>query len=141
MSSRVTRSWWRGRGRRTLWAGQRTARWGVGQRAGGRGWGEWTGSAGGGAAGAVDYFADHQAQGIHVLLGGGVAEREATRAAGPGLVGTHGQQHVTGFGHARGARRAGGAGDPVRVEQHEQRVALAAGEGEVRVARQPVRPG
>ena len=73
-------------------------------------------------------------------LGGGVAEREAERAAGPGLVGAHGQQHVTGLGHARGARRAGGAGDPVRVEQHEQGVALAAGEGEVRVPWQPVRP-
>jgi hypothetical protein len=71
----------------------------------------------------------------------GVAEGEAQRAAGPGLVGAHREQDMAGLGHARGAGRAGGAGDALRVEQHQQRVALTAGEGEVGVARQPVRSG
>src|SRR5512146_694586 len=99
----------------------------------------WARLGGGGAAGAVYYLADEAAEGVYVALGGGVAEGEAERAAGARVVGAHGQQHVAGFGHARGAGRTGGAGDAVRVEQHEQGVALAAGEGEVRVARQPAR--
>jgi len=59
--------------------------------------------AGGGAAGAVCGFADHQAQGVDVMLGGGVAQGETERAAGAGVIGAHGQQHVAGLGHARGA--------------------------------------
>jgi hypothetical protein len=102
---------------------------------------EWDRSAGGGAAGAVYYFADYGGQGVDVVLGGGVAEGEAQGTAGAGVVGAKGQQHVAGLGHARGAGGAGGAGDSVRVEQHEQGVALATREGEVRVAREPGRAG
>ncbi len=59
--------------------------------------------------------------------------RRAPRAAS-GLD-AHRQQHVAGLGHAGLAGRAGRALDTARVEQVEQRVALAAGEREVRVAR------
>lgn len=41
------------------------------------------------------------------------------------------------LGHARGARGTGGAGDALGVEEEQQRVALAAGEGEVGVAGEP----
>ena len=61
-----------------------------------------------------------------------------SETAGLLVVAAHRQQHVGGLGHAGRARRAGGAGDPAGVEQHQQRVALAAGEGQVRVAGQPV---
>jgi len=40
-------------------------------------------SAGGSAAGAVHGLADDGAQGVDVVLGGGVAEREAERTASP----------------------------------------------------------
>src|SRR6202000_1690196 len=79
-------------------------------------------SAGAGAAGAGDGLADHCAQRVHVGLGRSVAEGEAQRAAGPHVVGAHRQQHVTGLGHARGARRTGRAGDAAGVEQQEERV-------------------
>ena len=80
-------------------------------------------------------------QRVDVGSGGGVAEREPQRRAGPRVVGAHRQQHVRGLRHPGRAGRAGGAGDAGRVEQQQQRVALAAGEGEVGVAGQPVRPG
>ena len=48
---------------------------------------------------------------------------------------------MRGLRHAGRAGRAGRAGDAAGVEQHQQRVALAAGEGQVRVAGQPVRRG
>ena len=54
------------------------------------------------------------------------------------LVAPHGEQHVGGLGHAGRAGRPGRAGDAAGVEQHQQGVALAAGEGQVRVAGEPV---
>ena len=67
-----------------------------------------------------------------------VAEREAQRVAGLVLVAAHREQHVRGLRHAGRARRPGGALDAARVQQHQQGVALAAGEAQVRVAGQPV---
>ena len=90
--------------------------------------------------GPVDDRPDHRGHRVDVVRGGGVPEREAQRAARRRLVRTHRQQHVAGLRHPGRAGRAGGALDAVRVEQHEQAVALAAGEGQVRVARQPRRP-
>ena len=55
-------------------------------------------------------------------------------------VAAHREQHVRGLRHAGRAGRAGGALDAAGVEQHQQRVALAAGEAEVGVAGQPVPP-
>ena len=71
-----------------------------------------TGAGSGGAAGAVDDFGDGGGQGVDVGLGGGVAQGEAQGAAGAGVVGADGEQDVAGLGDARGAGRAGGAGDP-----------------------------
>ena len=54
----------------------------------------------------------------------------------------HGQQHVAGLGDAGGAGRAGGALDAPGVQQHQQAVALAAGEatgGRCRAAGSPDR--
>ena len=73
--------------------------------------------------------------------GRGVAEREAQRGAGPVVVGAHRQQHVRRLGHAGRAGRAGGAGDALRVEQQQQRVALAAGEARSGRCRAAGRPG
>src|SRR6266536_3192952 len=58
----------------------------------------------GGAAGALHHLVDGGAEGVHVLLGGGVAEREPQRTAGPGIIRAHRQQHVAWL---RDARRAG----------------------------------
>src|SRR5690606_1062469 len=52
-------------------------------------------------------------------------------------VGAGGQQDVAGLGDAGGAGGAGGTGDALGVEEQQQRVALAAGEGEVGVGREP----
>src|SRR5581483_3473324 len=90
-------------------------------------------SAGGGAAGAVYCAGDGGDQRVYLVLGGGVAEGEAQRAPAPRFVGAHGEQEVAGLGDARRAGGSGGAGDALRVEQHEQGVALAAGERDVRV--------
>ncbi len=65
-------------------------------------------------------------------------EGEAQRAAGRGVLAAHRQQHVGGLGHACRAGRAGRALDAAGVEEHQQRVTLAAGEGEVDVAGQPL---
>src|SRR6266568_2495953 len=67
--------------------------------------------AGGGAAGALYCLADSRTEGVHVLLGRGVPEREPQRAAGPGVVRAHREQHMAWLRHARRAGRAGGAGD------------------------------
>ena len=61
-------------------------------------------------------------------------KRRAPRASASGDA--HRQQHVRGLGHARLAGGAGRDGEAGDVEQEEQRVALAAGEGEVGVAGQ-----
>ena len=89
-------------------------------------------------AGPLDDRPDRLDERVDVGLGAGVAEREAQRAAGLLVVAAHREQHVRGLGHAGRAGRAGRAGDAARVEQHQQRVALAAGERQVRVAGQPV---
>ena len=65
-------------------------------------------------------------------------EREAQRGPRELLRGAHREQHVGGLGYAGVAGRSGRALDAARVEQHQQRVALAAGELQVRVAGQPV---
>ena len=75
---------------------------------------------------------------VDVGLGRGVAEREAQRAAGAVGVGTHREQDVDGLATPARAGRARRALDPAGVEQHQQRVALAAGEGQVGDAGQPV---
>ena len=79
--------------------------------------------------------------GVDVGRGRGVAEREAQRVARALLVAPIASSTWEGCGDAGRAGRAGGALDAAGVEQHQQRVALAAGEAEVRVAGQPVRPG
>src|SRR6266702_1615992 len=106
-----------------------------------RAWWPGYGSARRGAAGPLHYLTDRGAEAVHVLLGRGVAEREPQRTACPGVVRAHREQHMAWLRHACRAGRAGGAGDALRVEQHQQRVALAAGEREMGVARQPGRPG
>ena len=70
-----------------------------------------------------------------------MAEGEPQRVPRGLLVAAHREQHVRGLGHAGRAGRAGGALDAAGVEQHQQRVALAAGEAEVGVAREPVDAG
>ena len=70
----------------------------------------------------------------------GVAEGEAQRVPRLDLVAPHREQHVGGLRHPRRAGRAGRALDALRVEQHQQRVALAVGEAEVGVAGQPPLP-
>ena len=89
--------------------------------------------------GALDDRADRLDEGVDVGLGGGVAEREAQRVPRGLLVAAHREQHVGGLRHAGRAGRPGRALDAAGVEQHQQRVALAAGEAEVGVAGQPVR--
>ena len=91
-----------------------------------------------GPPGALDDRADRLGDGVDVGLGGGVAEREAQRPAGQRLGHAHRQQHVARLRDPGRAGRAGRALDAAGVEQQQQRVALAAGEGEVRVAGQPV---
>src|SRR6266571_4467538 len=81
------------------------------------------GSARRGAAGPLHYLTDRGTEGVHVLLGRGVAEREPQRTACPGVVRAHREQHMAWLRHACRAGRAGGAGDALRVEQHQQRVA------------------
>ena len=71
------------------------------------------------------------------VVGAGVPQRQPQRAARARRIGTHRGQNVRGLRHARGARRTGGALNPLGVQQHQQRVALTATESEVRVARQP----
>src|SRR4051812_27440467 len=88
--------------------------------------------------GPLDTGPDGVDERVDVGVGGVVAEREPQRRAGLRLRAAHREQDV---GRLRHAGRAGGAGralDPARVEEHEQRVALAAGEGEVGVAGQPL---
>ena len=64
--------------------------------------------------------------------------RTAARPRAASVRGPHRQQHVRGLRHAGVAGRPGRALDAARVEQHQQRVALAAGERQVRVAGQPL---
>ena len=90
-----------------------------------------------GATRTLGARADHVEQRGDVGAGRGVAQREAQRATRVLGVGLHRQQHV------RRPRDPGRAGRPGRalhalgVQQHQQRIALAAGERQVRVARQP----
>ena len=90
-----------------------------------------------GRAGALDDRTDRLDEGVDVGGGGGVPEREAQRVAGLVGVAAHGQQHVGRLRDAGAAGRAGGALDAAGVEQHQQRVALAAREADVGVAGQP----
>src|SRR5271169_1947060 len=92
------------------------------------------------AASPLDDLADHGTEGVNVSLLGRMPERETQRAASPGVVGAHRQQHMTWLSDAGGARRARRAGDAASVEQHQQGIALAAREGKMRVAWQPARP-
>src|SRR3954465_14623362 len=94
-----------------------------------------------GRPGALDHRADRGDQGRDVGGGAGVAEREPQRAARHLVVVAHGEQHVGGLRDAGRARGPGGALDAPRVEQHQQRVALAAWEAQMGVAGQPVLPG
>ena len=94
-----------------------------------------------GGPGALDDGPDRLDQRVDVGRRGGVAEREAQRVAGLVVVAAHREQHVGGLRHAGGAGRAGGALDAAGVEQHQQGVALAAGEAEVGVAGQPAGAG
>ena len=66
--------------------------------------------------------------GVHICLRGGVPEGEPERCPRELLRGTHRHQDVGGLGNAGVARRPGRALDAARVEQHQQRVALASGE-------------
>ena len=91
-----------------------------------------------GVAGPLDDRRDGLDERVHVGLRRGVAQGEAQRGARELLGGPHRQQDVGGLGHAGVARRPGRALDAAGVEQHQQRVALAPGELEVRVAGQPV---
>ena len=75
---------------------------------------------------------------VDVGLGGGVPEAEPQRSARCGIVVAHRQQHVAGLGNAGIAGGTGGALDALGVQQHQHRVALAAGEGDVDDVRQPV---
>src|SRR5688500_15608927 len=94
-----------------------------------------------GPAGTLDDRADHVGDRVDVGGPGRVTEREAQRPAREVLGDAHRDQHVAGLRHPCGAGGAGGALDAPGVEQEQQGVALAAGEGEVRVARQPMRQG
>src|SRR5215469_843709 len=89
--------------------------------------------------GPLNDLADDRAERGHVLLGARAPQREPQRAARPRLVGSHGEQHMAWLRHPGRAGRPGRAGDPPSVQQHEQRIALAAGEREVGVAGQPLR--
>src|ERR1700733_2678011 len=88
----------------------------------------WAYLARGGALGPGYGGRERRRYGGDVGLCRGVAEREPERAAGAGVVGAHSEQNMAGFGDAGGARGTGGAGDALGVEEHQQRVALAAGE-------------
>ncbi len=77
-------------------------------------------------------------QGVDVRLRRAVAEGEPQRGARELLRGAHRQENVRGLRDARVAGGAGRALDAPRVEQHQQRVALAARELEVGVAGEAV---
>ena len=87
---------------------------------------------------AFDNGGDRLDQGVDIGLRGGVAEREPQRGAGRHLRRAHREPDVGGLRHPGVARRARRALDAARVQQHQQRVALAPGELEVRVGGQPV---
>src|SRR3954470_24790391 len=83
---------------------------------------------------ALDRRADRLDERVDVVGGGGAAESEPERVPRTLHVAAHRQQHVGRLRHAGRARRAGGALDAAGVQQHQQGVALAAGEAEVGVA-------
>ena len=95
----------------------------------------------GGRPGPLDDRADRLDEGVDVGGGAGVAEREAQRAPGLLVVAPIASSTWLGCGYAGRARRAGGALDAAGVEQHQQRVALAAREAQVGVAGQAARAG
>ena len=70
--------------------------------------------------------------------GGCMPQTKALCATCGVLIQSHGQQHVGGAGHSGGAGRARGGLNPCHVQQEQQGIAFAAGEGEVRVAGQPL---
>ena len=86
----------------------------------------------------LDHRADRLGDGVDVGLGGRVPEREPQRPAGQRLGHAHRQQHVARLRDPGRAGRPGRALDAAGVQQQQQGVALAAGEGEVRVAGQAV---
>src|SRR3954469_10827895 len=90
-----------------------------------------------GGARPLDGGADRLDQRVDVGGGAGVPQREAQRAARHLVVVAHAEQYVRGLRDAGRAGRARRALDAPGVEQHQQRVALAAGEAEVTVAGQP----
>ena len=73
----------------------------------------------------------HLEQSIDIAIGADVTEAEPQGATGGGLVEAHREQDVARLRHPRGARGAGRDLDPLGVEQHEERVSLASGEGDV----------
>src|SRR6478609_2749100 len=77
---------------------------------------------------SFDDRTDRLDDGIHVRLRGRVPEREPQRVPRGLLGAAHREQHVRGLGYAGRARGPGRALDAARVEQHQQRVALAARE-------------
>ncbi len=91
---------------------------------------------GGARPGPARRPADRRDHRIDVGWGRGVAQREAQRVPAASVGAPHREQHVRGLGDAGRAGRAGGALDAARVEEHQERVALAVGEAEVRVAGQ-----
>src|SRR5690606_11614998 len=89
-----------------------------------------------GTTGALERRRQGGEKGVDVGPLRAVPEGEPQRTPCLGLRHAHRQQHVAGARDAGLARRAGRAGDARRVEQVEQRVALAVGHAQVDVARQ-----
>ena len=82
----------------------------------------------------------HVERRVDVGVDTGVTERKSQRTAGAGRVGAHRGQHVRRLRDTGRACRSGRAFDSLGVQQHQQRIALAAAEGEVRVARKSLAP-
>ncbi len=91
---------------------------------------------------ALDRRADRLGERLHVVLGRGVAEREAQGAPGQVRIGPRGQEYVTGLGDPGGAGGSGGAFDALRVQQQEQESPSQPGKLKCALAgRRPPDPG
>jgi len=74
---------------------------------------------------------------VHVGLRRRMPQGEALRTARRLLIQAHGEEDVGRARNTRGARRAGGRFDASEIQEEQQGVALAAGEGEMGAAGQP----